>query len=166
MYRVRIFAGPNGSGKSTLYKHLAGDNYEINLGHYLNPDELNQQVANSLILDLQEYDIQARHSDWQSFWKGHGLRDKAPLLKDSRVENNIPVFQEKPKSYESSILSDFLRHKLLGTGHTFSFETVYSHPSKLDFMVLAKNKGYKCYLYFAAVSSPEISVDRVKQREK
>ena len=31
-------------------------------------------------------------------------------------------------------------------------------------MRAAKQAGYNCYLYFAAVSSPDISVDRVKQR--
>jgi predicted ABC-type ATPase len=30
----------------------------------------------------------------------------------------------------------------------------------------ANKQGYKCYLYFAAVSSPDISVDRVRQREQ
>ena len=31
-------------------------------------------------------------------------------------------------------------------------------------MKKANQQGYKCYLYFSAVSSPDISVDRVRQR--
>jgi predicted ABC-type ATPase len=166
MHRVRIFAGPNGSGKSTLFKQLQEAENSINLDHYLNPDELHKLVNNSLLLDLENYDVSAKQSDWITFWNSHGLRSKAPLLAESHIENNILVFKEKPKSYESSILSDFLRHQLLKTGQTFSFETVFSHPSKLDFMTLANDEGYRCYLYFAAVSSPEISVKRVQQRKE
>ena len=33
-------------------------------------------------------------------------------------------------------------------------------------MKRAKEEGYKCYLYFAAVNSPGISVARVKQRKQ
>ena len=33
-------------------------------------------------------------------------------------------------------------------------------------MKKANSEGYKCYLYFAAVSSPDISVDRVRQRKQ
>lgn len=161
MHRLRIFAGPNGSGKSTLHKQLYG---QINLGHYLNPDDLHQRVCQTLMLDFADFDCVAKQSEWASFWQSHGLSQQAPLLSGSRIENNILVFMDKPKSYESAILSDFLRHQLLKTGQTFSFETVFSHPSKMDFMEKANAQGYKCYLYFAAVSSPEISVARVRQR--
>jgi len=161
MHRVRIFAGPNGSGKSSLYQKLQG---QFNLGQYLNPDELHQQVVKSKALDLDVFGIAPKQSDWKKFRSRHGLAGKAPLLQDSRIEKNALVFTKKPKSYESAILADFLRHQLLKTGHTFSFETVFSHSSKLDFMKKANQQDYKCYLYFAAVSSPDISVARVRQR--
>lgn len=161
MNRLRIFAGPNGSGKSSLYQKLQG---QFNLGHYLNPDELHQQVATSKILDLNAIGVTPKQSEWKKFWNKHGLAEKAPLLKESRIENNSFISNKVPKSYESAILADFLRHQLLKTGNTFSFETVFSHSSKLDFMKKANQQGYKCYLYFSAVSSPDISVDRVRQR--
>ena len=162
MHRLRIFAGPNGSGKSTLYKQLVG---QFNLGHYLNPDDLHQMLGKSLMLDLRDFDASAKQSEWVAFWKNHGLYAQAPLLHDSRIENNILVLKDKPASYEAAILTDFLRHRLLKTGQTFSFETVFSHASKLDFMKEANRRRYKCYLYFAAVSSPDISVARVQQRK-
>lgn len=161
MHRVRIFSGPNGSGKSSLYQELQG---QFNLGPYLNPDELHKEIVESKALALDTYGIKPKQSEWKQFWNKHGLAEKAPLLNDSRIEKNTLVFTKNPESYESAILADFLRHQLLKTGETFSFETVFSHPSKLDFMKKAKQNGYKCYLYFAAVSSPDISVDRVRQR--
>lgn len=161
MHRLRIFAGPNGSGKSTLYKQLEG---QFNLGHYLNPDDLHQKVSTDLQLRLDIYDIAPDPAEWTAFWRKHGLCDKAPRLAHSQIRDNTLFFHEKPKSYEAAILADFLRHEVLKTGQTFSFETVFSHPSKLDFMDRAIEADYKCYLYFAAVSSPEISVERVAQR--
>ncbi|QBG48149.1 hypothetical protein EGM51_12360 [Verrucomicrobia bacterium S94] len=161
MQRLRIFAGPNGSGKSTLYRKLEG---QFNLGHYLNPDELHLQVSESRMLDLNQLGISCQNRSWEAFWKKHGLASKAPRLKNSRIDKNTLRFSKDPKSYESAILADFLRHQLLKTGETFSFETVFSHPSKMDFMKKAADAEYRTYLYFAAVSSPEISVDRVRQR--
>ncbi len=163
MHRLRIFAGPNGSGKSSLYEKLQG---QFNLGHYLNPDELHQQADEYKKLDLDAFGIKPKHSEWKDFWSSHGLASQAPLLHGTRIENNNLVFAKNPKSYEAAILADFLRHQVLKTGNTFSFESVFSHPSKLDFMRKAIKEGYKCYLYFAAVSSPEISVDRVRQRKQ
>jgi predicted ABC-type ATPase len=162
MHRLRIFAGPNGSGKSSLYDQLLEG--EFNLGCYLNPDELHQQVLSSKTLAFGALGIAPKQSEWKHFVSKHGLASKAPLLKDSHIKDNTLVFAGIPKSYESSILADFLRHQLLKTGETFSFETVFSHPSKLDFMRKANSAGYKCYLYFAAVASPDISVARVRQR--
>jgi len=163
MYRLRIFSGPNGSGKSTLYKQLQG---QFNLGHYLNPDDLHQTVCKTQMLDFSSFNASATQPEWVDFWTHHGLRKKAPLLKGSYIENNILVFKDKPKSYESAILAAFLRHCLLRTGETFSFESVFSHPSKLEFMQNAQVEGYKCYLYFAATSSPDICIDRVAQRKE
>jgi predicted ABC-type ATPase len=116
------------------------------------------------MLDLNDYGVSVKQAEWSLFWKGHGLIHRAPLIRESRVKNNILVFQDTIRSYEAAIISDFMRYRLLETQRTFSFETVFSHPSKLEFMNVANEKGYKCYLYFAAVSSPEISVARVKQR--
>ena len=116
------------------------------------------------MVDLNDFNFQAKQSEWETFYSNHGLLNKAPLLKNSLIEKNIMVFKERPKSYETAILSDFIRHKMIETKDTFSFESVFSHPSKLDFLKIAHKYNYKCYLYFAATSSPEICVNRVKQR--
>lgn len=45
-----------------------------------------------------------------------------------------------------------------------TFETVMSHPSKLDFIRKAKENGYRIYLYFVALDNPELGIARVKAR--
>ncbi|MFA5689198.1 MAG: hypothetical protein WC959_08645 [Kiritimatiellales bacterium] len=161
MNRLRIFAGPNGSGKSSLYMKVKE---ECSCGLYLNPDKLQLRISNTNLLDLNHFGIFVRQSDWDTFYKAHKLHRKAPLLKTSYVENNILVVKGYPASYDAAILTDFLRSQLIKTGRTFSFETVFSHPSKLDFMRQANQNGYHCYLYFAAISSQEICIERVRQR--
>lgn len=46
----------------------------------------------------------------------------------------------------------------------FSFETVMSHPSKLDVLRRARRRGYFVVLFFVATENPRLNVDRVAQR--
>ena len=48
----------------------------------------------------------------------------------------------------------------------FSFETVFSHRSKLDIMQVAVAEGYKVYLYFVSTESPDINIFRVETRKQ
>jgi predicted ABC-type ATPase len=59
-----------------------------------------------------------------------------------------------------------LREQLLLEGKTMTYESVMSHYSHLEFLQRAKKNGYRTYLYFIGVEDPEISKDRVKNREK
>jgi predicted ABC-type ATPase len=47
---------------------------------------------------------------------------------------------------------------------SFSFETVMSHRSKVDFMIRADDAGYDVTIYFVCTSDPEINVRRVENR--
>ncbi|ACD95894.1 zeta toxin family protein [Trichlorobacter lovleyi] len=67
-------------------------------------------------------------------------------------------------SYFASVAVDFLRQKLLDSGITFTFETVMSHRSKVEFLKLAQDKGFRTYLYYVATEDPDINVSRVESR--
>jgi predicted ABC-type ATPase len=45
-----------------------------------------------------------------------------------------------------------------------AFETVFSHESKVEFIVDAKSAGYFVRLFFVGTESPEINIRRVNQR--
>jgi predicted ABC-type ATPase len=64
------------------------------------------------------------------------------------------------------LIAEYLRNLLLEKGQTFSFETVMSHPSKLDMLKKAHNNGFKNYLYFISTESADINVRRVDERVK
>jgi predicted ABC-type ATPase len=53
---------------------------------------------------------------------------------------------------------------MLKLDKSFSFETVMSHPSKLNYLERAKRSGFKIYFYFICTSDPAINVSRVQNR--
>lgn len=76
------------------------------------------------------------------------------------------VYPEDPEahSYEAALLAEKQRNTLLLKGASFCFETVYSHPSKLDFTARAKALGYQVIMVFIHLECSELNVARVAQR--
>jgi len=58
--------------------------------------------------------------------------------------------------------ADEIRQDCLARRVSFSFETVMSHPSKIDVLKQARSLGYSNVLYFVALESPELNVARVR----
>ena len=69
-------------------------------------------------------------------------------------------------SYFASVLVDFLRQQLLAARVSFTFETVMSHPGKVELLTQAQAAGYRTYLYFVATDDPAINISRVRNRVK
>ena len=61
-------------------------------------------------------------------------------------------------------LADELRDQCIRSGKSFSFETVMSHESKVQFMQRAKVAGFITQLYFVATGDPVLNVARVRTR--
>jgi predicted ABC-type ATPase len=61
-------------------------------------------------------------------------------------------------------IADRQRDACLANRESFSFETVMSHPSKIDVMRSAKSLGYEVTLFFVGVEDPRINLARVAQR--
>ncbi|MBZ4188960.1 zeta toxin family protein [Niabella beijingensis] len=164
--RLRVFAGPNGSGKSTILKELA--NYDI--GHYVNADDLATLLRKSYC-DFTKYKLSVTPTTFKQIALESGLVNddfsSTLFLKSYSLRKNI--FRVKTTDDQviqriAQILADALRKLLLESRQRFSFETVFSHSSKLDIMKAAAAAGYKVYLYFISTSGPTVNVDRVKKR--
>ncbi len=56
------------------------------------------------------------------------------------------------------------REQCLKTGISFVFETVFSAPDKIDFLVRAKEAGFFIRLFFIATYSPTINASRIANR--
>jgi predicted ABC-type ATPase len=162
MKRIRLFAGPNGSGKSTLVKQfIESDPWLINTQLHIDPDKLN--LTN--VIDFGNFGIQTDISEF----KEHLLKSTLfPISKinisDIKFENSC-LINDPNNPYMGSLLADFIRDKLIDLDiNLFSFETVFSHESKIEFMKRAKQKGWELYLYFVSTSDAAINQGRVNER--
>lgn len=71
---------------------------------------------------------------------------------------------EPQRSRQAQQFADFYRDRCLTGRTSFSFETVMSHPSKIELMMRAERAGYDVTVYFVCTSAPEINVRRVENR--
>jgi predicted ABC-type ATPase len=161
-----MFAGPNGSGKSILKSYLPKEL----LGVYLNPDEIELEVRSKGFLDLTAYGVTATADEILSFFKSSPFLTSAGLGEVFGQFNfgngRLDFPKEEANSYFASVMADFLRQKLLTSKISFTFETVMSHPSKVELLAQAQSEGYRTYLYFIATDDPEINISRVRNRVK
>lgn len=76
------------------------------------------------------------------------------------------LFPDAPEahSYTAAKVAEQMRNRLLEEGRSFCFETVFSHPSKIDFLARAKALGYEIVLVFIHLQSTALNLARVSQR--
>jgi predicted ABC-type ATPase len=102
---------------------------------------------------------------WASYWKDSTYSQKLNaflvdnLFSEARLQTGF-------LSYLSAAIVECFRELLLEKRQDLTFETVFSHPSKLDFMREAKTKGYKIYLYYVCLDDPDMNIARVQTRVK
>lgn len=68
------------------------------------------------------------------------------------------------ESQRGQQLADDRRSALMAQGKSLVTESTFSHPSKLDLLQEAREKGYELRVYHVNVRSPEVSVLRVQSR--
>ena len=170
--RLRIFAGPNGSGKSTVIQSVKDkvlNNRHIDFGIYINADEIAKNLRKNHFsfstFKLRELTLELFVDVALSSGLINKTYTKDKFLASFTLEGN-KIYLNDHSSLDrlAQIIADFLRERLLIEQQKISFETVFSHESKLDYMKKAKAAGYKIYLYFVATESPEINVMRVANR--
>lgn len=72
--------------------------------------------------------------------------------------------EAEERSYEAAKIAENMRLDLLTEGRSFCFETVFSHPSKIDFSAKAKALGYEIILVFIHLETAALNQARVSQR--
>lgn len=175
--RLRIFAGPNGSGKSSIIEQILNTEVQkgtkLDFGIYINADDIARELSTNLC-NFSKFTINFIESEFYEIVNRSGLInqeftqerfekcisisiDQLKVLKDEAAK-----IDDKPYERIAQIIADYLRKKLLSEEKKFSFETVFSHPGKVDIIKQAKEQGYKVYLYFVSTEHPKINVYRVK----
>ncbi len=170
--RLRVFAGPNGSGKSTVINYIRSIKVKgrpIDFGYYINADDIAVQLRNDRFT-FASYHLNIKPKEFILIASVSGLiNNQFPhekFIKSFSLRNNIVTLKNKTADERlAQLIADFLRKKLLELKRKFSFETVFSHVSKLEVMQEAVAAGYKVYLYFVSTESPEINKFRVHARK-
>lgn len=164
--RMRMFAGPNGSGKSTIKSVIRPEL----LGVYVNPDDIEDELRAQGFLDLRAFGVSTTQEEALAFFRCSELLEKAGLLavaESLRLDGSKLSFHAvEVNSYMASVTADFIRHKLLETGTSFTFETVMSSADKVTFLEKAQLEGFRTYLYYVATEDPVINISRVRNRVK
>ncbi|MCF5467704.1 zeta toxin family protein [Pseudomonas syringae] len=162
--RLRVFAGPNGSGKSTIKRILGPDLIYI----YVNADDLERDVGDNGFVDFSPFSIIPCQQAFREFFSSHPLisRENLAIQAEHFTVAGQSMFVKGIafRSYHASVVADFIRHQLLEQSASFTFETVMSDRSKVEFIKKAKAMGYRTYLYFVATESPDININRVAIR--
>jgi predicted ABC-type ATPase len=169
MKRMRVFAGPNGSGKSTMVNYVIENGpiqYHcdlINPKRHINPDDLNLID----VLNFGEFGLNVDETTFRdSILQSPFFRDCNINIKDIRIEDNSFKIPNQ-NSYVGSMLAEFLKSCYINSNEElFSYETVFSHPSKVQFLKDATDLGWRVYLYFVCTESPDINCGRVESRWK
>ena len=163
--RLRIFAGPNGSGKSSLYTYLVAQGY-FTPYFYINADQIALSLPTGF--SVLNWPCKVSQDDFLHFLDSCSLSnlfDVKQVARETQIEDNVFLWAgSAPSSYVAAAIADYLREKMLTANSSFACETVFSHPSKLEFMKRAKENGFKVYLYFIAAKDPFINEGRVANR--
>ena len=166
--RLRVFAGPNGSGKTTIIdavRKARVNGRTIDFGLYINADDLASGLGKGV--DVSPIGPGLTLRSFLAFAERSGLLDDGLSLDE--LERGLIWQEDRVRARKAArdrvaqLLAHFFYAHLLHHRQKFSFETVFSHPGKLDLMRQAKAAGYKVYLYFISTEDPDINVQRVKQ---
>lgn len=87
-----------------------------------------------------------------------------PFINADLIARELYPAAPEQHSYDAARVAEVLRHDLLASGSSFCFETVFSHPSKIDFVARAKAQGYHIVLVFVHLAHPTLNLARVHQR--
>lgn len=164
-----MFAGPNGSGKTTIIEEVRKarvNGRPVDFGAYINADEIAKALGKGY--DLTPFELELGSVGFPEFAKSSGLLDKELTIEHltegvSWTPKRVRCMPTLPKDRVAQLVAQFLYDELLKAKKKFSFETVFSHPNKLELMKRAKAAGYKVYLYFVPTEDPAINVQRVKE---
>lgn len=80
------------------------------------------------------------------------------------IDSGLPGPPGEERSRRAQALAEEARRECLAKGISFTFETVMSHPSKIEVLREARRRGYAVVIFFVALESPRLNVERVRQR--
>ncbi len=113
-----------------------------------------KEIKDYGFIEFSNYGFETNANEVLDFFNHSTLLKSVDLLEDiahlkyndeKLIFSNVSV-----NSYFASVCADFMRKKLLEARKSFTFETVMSSYDKIELLKLAKQLGYRNYLYYVA----------------
>jgi len=99
-----------------------------------------------------------------TFYKQYLKQRGLPFVNADEIAKEFYPNDTEKKSREAAKVAERMRRRYLETGKSFCFETVFSHPSKIDFMAQAKSMGYEVIMVYIHLSDASLNKARVHHR--
>ena len=91
---------------------------------------------------------------------------KIPLVNADNIARSVWPDAPEKHSYEAALIAERERFRLLEERQSFCFETVFSHPSKVDFVGATKAAGFRIRLFYFHLELASLNKARVVSRVK
>jgi predicted ABC-type ATPase len=88
----------------------------------------------------------------------------APFINADDIQRDELGDRSMDAAYAAARQAAERRRAHLDAGESFATETVFSHPSKLDLIRQARERGYRVMLFHIGVEGADLSVARVAER--
>lgn len=95
-----------------------------------------------------------------------GVSNALPFINpDDIAKHDYGHIRDEDKRNQLAWLKcNALRELLIADGESFGFETVGSHPSKVELLKNARRLGYLVTVLFVGTETPDINIRRIAQR--
>ena len=91
-------------------------------------------------------------------------RFNAPFINADHIQKTELADQSVEAAYDAAKIAEHRRQSYLQNQQSFISESTFSHPSKLELLVQAKQADFRIVVYHVNVRTPELSVARVACR--
>ena len=88
------------------------------------------------------------------------LSEQLPFLNADRIAADQGIADP----FMARTLADRLRNEQIDAGASFAYETVFSHPDRLDALLRARAAGYEITLVFIHLDHEQLNNARIAQR--
>lgn len=97
---------------------------------------------------------------YNKFLQPHGIH----FINADLIAREISPDAPEAVSYEAAQIAEQMRLELLHQRISFCFETVFSHPSKIEFVKHARTAGYEIVMVFIHLDDVQLNIARISQR--
>lgn len=87
-----------------------------------------------------------------------------PFINADQIAREIYPDGPEKNSYNAAKIAEQMCKEQIQAGNSFCFETVFSHPSKIDFLGQAKALGYQIILVLMHLEHTDLNKARISQR--